>query len=187
MKARHLAGSMCASPSTERWPGPSGTSQPWHRLRPSPTRHHPARPPGLGGQAQRRPQGDGRLACFEALIAAPEREGGQIGGGGYGQLPRDGLSDDAYPRGRHPAGRRRGVSSKEIRMQLYHRGKAPPSLGPRPQRHRVVRHEAARIPVSERSITGMGLPCAERERRPPGTVGRRRPVTAAVRAKTLGH
>jgi hypothetical protein len=45
------------------------------------------------------PYGDDRGARLQALPAPPEREGGQIGGSGYRQLPRGTRRrDDIYPR-----------------------------------------------------------------------------------------
>jgi len=48
-------GRCAASPSRACWPGPPGTSQPWRGPWPPRPRHHPARSPGPGGGARRRP------------------------------------------------------------------------------------------------------------------------------------
>ena len=54
-RARHLAGSMCRFAVQSVLPGPSGTSRPWRGPRPPRPPHHPARSPGPGGRARRRP------------------------------------------------------------------------------------------------------------------------------------
>ncbi len=70
---------------------------------------HRLGPLDLPGQADERGvlQGDGRLARFEALVAAPERKASQVGCAGYGE-PSLG------------AGRRDGT---------YHAGVLPPGGG----------------------------------------------------------
>ena len=63
-------------------------------------RGHGIIPLDLPGQAEERGgvlQGDGRLACYEALVAAPEHEGGKVGGAGHGELP-SGTSGRRLPR-----------------------------------------------------------------------------------------
>ena len=78
-------------------------------------RGHGIIPLDLPGQAEERGgvlQSDGRLARFEALVAAPERKASQVGCAGYGEPSLGaGWRDDTYPRRGLAAGRRRGVST----------------------------------------------------------------------------
>jgi hypothetical protein len=66
-------------------------------------RGHRIIPLDLPGQANERGgvlQRDGRLARFEALVAAPERKASQVGCAGYGEPSLGaGRRDDTYPPG----------------------------------------------------------------------------------------
>ena len=62
---------------------------------------------------------DGRLARFEALVAAPEHEGGKVIDAGHEELPRGaGRHDDVYPRGAWSARRRGGVQQQPPPFRL---------------------------------------------------------------------